>query len=66
MTKAAYMYIAAMMWPKFYFVTVYFLWEYLMDIDTRPAAYLTVLLWLAFFLATRSYTWHLPTKMKRT
>ena len=35
-----------------------------MDIDRTPAVYLTVILWLAFFLATRNYRSHFQTANK--
>lgn len=45
-----------MTFPRIYFLTVYFIWEFMIDIDTTPAVYLTIILWVVFFLATRDYS----------
>ena len=56
-------YITAM-WPKLYVLTLYILWEYMLDLNTKSTAFLSVVIFLVFFLATRSYKCHLPTKTK--
>lgn len=54
------------MWPKLYVLSLYILWEYMIFIDTYDCVFISVVLWLLFFIATRDYKCHIPTKMKLT
>jgi hypothetical protein len=45
-----------MIWSKLYVLCLYFLWEYAMFFDNYDCVFISVVLWLLFFLCTRSYT----------